>query len=114
MQATATILRRPGNLTTAWAGPVFCRHCVNRRQMATVSMLDDGEVLMSLWVLDRDPDTGEYIRATGFAPISTYLDDDSRFAWIHSCRRQDGPADLDQLVRDAGDLQVRRRGYLVA
>jgi hypothetical protein len=52
--------------------------------------------------------------ATGFAPISTYLDNDPRFAWVHSCRRQDGPSDLHQLVRDAGDLNLRRRGYLVA
>ena len=81
--------------------------------MATVSMLEDGEVLISLWVLDRDPDTGEYIRATGFAPISTYLDDDPRFAWVHSCRRQDGPPTWNDW-RGMPGPQTERRGYLVA
>jgi hypothetical protein len=107
-------MKLPVSQTTAWAGPVLCRHCTEHRQMATVSMLDNGEVLLSLRFRWPHGEAGHEIRATGFAPISAYLDDNPDFAWSHSCRRNDGRADLDGLVRDAGNVKLRRRGYLIA
>lgn len=114
VNATAVLIRLPVTQTTAWAGPVLCRHCTEHRQLATVSMEENGDVLMSLRYRWPEAGNGEMIRATGFAPISAYVEDNPNFAWSHSCRRDDGPADLGQLVRDAGNLRFRRRGYLVS
>jgi hypothetical protein len=114
VNSTAVLIRLPVAQTTAWAGPVLCRHCTEHRQMATVSMLEDGEVTMSLRFRWPDGGNGEVIRATGFYPISAYLEDNPNFAWSHSCRRDDGPADLDRLASDAGNSRLRRRGYLIA
>jgi len=75
--------------------------CTEHPQMATVSMLENGEVLMSLRFRWPDAGNGEVIRATGFASITAYVEDNPDFAWFHSCRRDDGPADLGGLARDA-------------
>jgi hypothetical protein len=83
--------------------------------MADICIYPGLGVYMSLRVRWRREDGGHIIRC-GFAPIEGYhgRTADDPFEWIHHCGRDDGPADLDQLARDAMTLKLQRRGWLVA
>jgi len=81
--------------------------------MATVMVAEYGDVFLSLRVPWLNPETGEKIALTEFAPISVYAETTPEFAWVHRCGREDGPADLARLAAEAADSRHQRRQFLV-
>lgn len=116
MRPTAAVIVMPEGpdvVAPVWSGPVYCRYCRTHRRMATVMVAEYGEVFMSLRVPWLNPETGEKITSTEFAPISVYTETNPEFAWVHHCGREDGAADLATLAAEAVDSRHQRRQFLV-